>query len=205
MTPEYWDKGCKALCKKDKTMAKLIRTYKGEFLATRGDAFYTLARSIVGQQISVKAADSVWKKLEAKYKKITPAIMFKTDVETLRSVGLSQQKANYMLSLAEFFVREQKHLKHWSAMEDEALIKHLTQIKGIGRWTAEMFLIFHMLRPDIFPIADLGMLKAIYKHYNGSKEMPKAKVLKLAEAWKPYRTIATWYLWRSLDPVPVEY
>lgn len=184
-------------------MAAIIHTYKGELLKTRGNAFYTLTRSIVGQQISVKAADSVWAKLEGTISNITPQFVLAASDEALRASGLSKQKIAYMRNLAEFFSTHTKPI--WHTKTDDEIIKELIAIKGIGRWTIEMFLIFHLMRPDVFPIKDIGLQKGILKHYANGKAMSLEKMEKLAIRWKPWRSVATWYLWRSLDPIPVEY
>jgi DNA-3-methyladenine glycosylase II len=205
MTPAYWEDAKKHLSKRDKTLAKIIKSYQGEMLVKRGDAFYTLARSIVGQQISVKAADSVWKRVETTLKKVTPKNTANASTETLRACGLSASKANYMHALAEYFLVHKAAEKEWADMEDAGVIKELTSIKGIGKWTAEMFMIFHLGRADIFPIADIGVQKAIFRHYFDSNKVPLSELTSLAESWRPYRSVATWYLWRSLDPVPVAY
>ena len=202
---DYWDKAKLHLSKRDKTLAKIIKSYQGEMMRPRGDAFYTLARSIIGQQISVKAADSVWKKFEAEVKKVTPKNVLAASIEKLRACGLSGQKVVYMHSLSEHFLANKKQINNWPNMDDEAIIRELTTIKGIGRWSAEMFMMFHLGRQDIFPVADLGLQKAIFRHYNKSEKLPLSAVRKLGETWQPYRSVATWYLWRSLDPVPVEY
>jgi len=204
-TPDYWDEAKIALKKRDKTLKKIIDSYHGETMALRGDAFFTLARSITGQQISVKAADSVWKKLQKGVGNITPDIIANTDSSILRSCGLSTQKVLYLHALANHFLENKKRIKHWPKMTDQDIIDELTGIKGIGRWTAEMFLIFGLGRPDVFPIADLGLLKGIYRHYNKGKKMPVHEVSALGERWQPWRTVATWYLWRALDPLPVAY
>jgi DNA-3-methyladenine glycosylase II len=216
MTPAYWNEAKTHLSKHDKTLGKIIKTYKGEMLTSRGDAFYTLARSIAGQQISVKAADTIWKRLEdalnnphptlsLEGRGITPDNMLATSPEILRAAGLSSQKVAYMHALAEHFTENEKRIKGLHKFDDEEIIAELTSVKGLGRWTVEMFLIFHMGRPDVLPLADIGLQKAIFKHYNKGEKLPKAELVTLAEPWKPYRSVATWYLWRSLDPVPVEY
>ncbi|MBY0407205.1 MAG: DNA-3-methyladenine glycosylase [Rickettsiales bacterium] len=205
MTPEYWEKAKAALSKRDKTMKQIIASYEGEQLVLRGDAFFTLARSIVGQQISVKAADSVWKRFEAGLGKVTPKTVANAPAELLRSFGLSGSKVIYMHALAMYFLENAKTVKAWPQMSDAEIIKELTSIKGIGVWSAEMFLIFGLGRPDVFPLLDIGLLKGVYRHYNGSEKMDKTAVAALGEGWRPYRTVATWYLWRSLDPVPVAY
>jgi DNA-3-methyladenine glycosylase II len=201
--PEYWEAAKKFLAKKDKTLAKVIAQYKGETLVSRGSAFFSLARAIVGQQISTKAAESVWKKLEAKVGKMQPANVMKQRGETLRACGLSRQKVLYLKELSQFFIKN--HDYDWHSRNDEEVISDLISIKGIGKWSAEMFLIFHLMRPDVFPLADLGLQKAIEHHYNKGAKMPKDSMQTLSQKWKPYRTVATWYLWRSLDPVVVEY
>lgn len=205
MTPDYWEAAKKHLSKNDKILGKIIKQYQGEMLIKRGDAFYTLARSIIGQQISVKAADSVWKKFETELKKVTPKNALKKDEPTLRACGLSSSKVTYIVSLAEHFIENETQIKNWDKHSDEEILKELTSIKGIGRWTAEMFMIFHLGRPDILPIADIGVQKAIFLHYNNGEKMPLKEAAAISEIWKPYRTVATWYLWRSLDPAPVAY
>lgn len=201
--PEYWEVAKKHLSRKDKKLARIIKQYDGETLVSRGSAFFSLARAIVGQQISVKAADSVWKKLAAGIGKILPENIINTPEEELRSYGLSRQKALYLNELALFFANNPDN--DWHIRNDAEVISTLVSIKGIGKWSAEMFLIFHLLRPDVFPLADIGLQKAIERHYNDGKKMPLADMKELAQKWQPYRTVATWYLWRSLDPVPVEY
>ncbi len=182
-------------------MAGIIKSYKGESMKrVTEDVFFTLARAIIGQQISVKAADSIWKRF-VELTKLDAKKIIKMDDEKLRAIGLSGQKVKYVKSIAEFVG---KHDGHWHE-DDEEVIKDLTKIKGVGRWTAEMFLIFYLQRPNILPLADLGLLKAIEKHYGTErKNLSKIKD-KHAKDWHPYNSVATWYLWRSLDPVPVEY
>lgn len=204
MTPEYWPDATRALSHRDPVMKRLIGQYKGEALSTRGDIFYTLARSITGQQISVKAADSVWKRVDAATGATAEGIAALTD-EELRACGLSAQKVAYLRHLSAHFRENPDTPERWRQLEDEALIAKLSALRGIGRWTAEMALIFHYQRPDVFPLADLGLLKAVYLHYNAGEKMEKQSVITLSERWRPYRTVATWYLWRALDPVPVEY
>lgn len=204
--PAYWQEAAAALSATDLVMAGIIRQYDGEMLARRGTPFFTLARAIVGQQISVKAADAVWKKLEAGLGgSILPESVLVLEDDGLRALGLSRQKVVYLKDLSRYFTQEADTIAHWVDMDDEALIKSLTSIRGIGRWTAEMFLIFHLLRPDVYPVDDLGLQKAVERHYfNGEKQKP-AIIRQYGERWQPWRSVATWYLWRSLDPVPVEY
>ncbi len=205
MTPTYWPKAITHLKKRDKKLAAIINAYKGDKLQLRGDGFKTLARAIVGQQISVKAADSVWKKFEAAVKKITPQKVANADATILRPCGLSERKVIYMHALANHFLENKTTIKNWPNMTDDDIIKELVSIKGIGRWTAEMFLIFGLGRPDVFPIDDLGLQKGIYRHYNAGKPLPASKLEAIGENWRPYRSVGTWYMWRALDPIPVTY
>ncbi|MDE3060322.1 MAG: DNA-3-methyladenine glycosylase 2 family protein [Pseudomonadota bacterium] len=202
--PSYWNEAKAVLRKRDKTLKAIIDSYHGEAMQLRGDPFYTLARSITGQQISVKAADSVWKKLSLAVK-IKPEAIANADSGILRGCGLSERKVIYLHALANHFLDNKDRIAHWPGMSDEDIIAELVTIKGIGRWTAEMFLIFGLGRPDVFPLDDLGLLKGIYRHYNKGKEMPKKKLLAVGENWRPYRSLGTWYMWRVLDPLPVAY
>jgi DNA-3-methyladenine glycosylase II len=203
--PDYWQEACIYLTKNDAVMAQLIANFPHEKLTTRGDAFYSLMRSIVGQQVSVKAADSMWNKLENLVKIITPEEILKKTEEELRSCGLSRQKISYAKNLSEAFVNKQIQPKHFAQMDDEAITKQLTNIKGIGSWTAEMFLIFHLLRPNILPVKDIGLYKAVQKYYPAANITLGKEPWPVADIWQPYRTVATWYLWRALDPVVVSY
>ena len=203
--PIFRQKAKKALYNKDKKLSKIIESYPQDFLFSKSDPFFTLARSIVGQQISVKAAQSVWDRLEAKVGKISPKIIIKTHSNTLKSVGLSRQKVNYLKNIANAFIEKKIKLNMWNKMTNEEIIQDLIQIKGIGRWTAEMFLIFNLCRADIFPLDDIGMIKALCKLHNIPYPTSREVVIRIGEKWKPYRSVATWYLWRSLDPIPVEY
>ena len=203
--PKFWNKAKVYLRKKDKRLGKIIEYYPKDFLFSKSDPFMTLARSIVGQQISVKAAQSVWDRLEIKIVKVNPLNIKKIHSNSLKSVGLSRQKVLYLKNLSEAFIKDKIKIKLWSKMSDEDVIQDLIQIKGIGRWTAEMFLIFNLCRADIFPLDDIGMIKGLCKIYNLNYPIDKDKVLKIGNRWKPYRSVATWYLWRSLDPIPVEY
>ncbi|MDA9651219.1 DNA-3-methyladenine glycosylase 2 family protein [Pelagibacteraceae bacterium] len=203
--PIFWQKAKKALSAKDKKLSKIIESYPNDFLFSKSDPFFTLSRSIVGQQISVKAAQSVWDRLEIKVKKIDPKIIATTHSNTLKSVGLSRQKVKYLKNLANAFIKKKIKVNMWDKMNDEEIVQDLTQVKGIGRWTAEMFLIFNLCRADIFPLDDIGMIKGLCKLYKISYPTNRELIIKIGEKWKPYRSVATWYLWRSLDPIPVEY
>ena len=204
-SPSFWQKAKKTLSNKDKKLSKIIKSYPDDFLFSKSDPFFTLARSIVGQQISVKAAQSVWDRLEIKVKKLNPEIIITAHSSTLKSVGLSKQKVNYLKNLASAFIEKKIKINMWEKMSDEQVIQDLIQIKGVGRWTAEMFLIFNLCRADIFPLDDIGMIKGLCKLYNISYPTKKENLIKIGKKWKPYRSVATWYLWRSLDPIPVEY
>jgi DNA-3-methyladenine glycosylase II len=205
MTPEYWGKAKRTLARRDPILATVIRSYHGEAMKLRGHGFQTLARAIVGQQISVKAADSIWGRLRKAVVRVTPKRVAYAPFEVLRGAGLSNAKVLYLHSLANHFLENTRQIRQWPKMEDDAIIGELTTVKGIGRWTAEMFLIFALGRPDVFPMDDLGLLKGIYRLYNAGEKMTKEKVLGVGEVWRPYRSLGTWYMWRVLDPVPVEY
>lgn len=263
MHPPYWNAAKKHLSAQCPTMKALIARYEGETLRARGDGFFTLVRSVVGQQISVKAADAVWAKVAAVVTPMTPTQWLATPDEKLRACGLSASKVAYARNVAVFFVERgiginapspkkcEGHFltspqgrgnaavslcrsgeagdtslsgrgqnrplailgegDYWAQFTDAEVIAELTAIKGIGVWTAEMFLIFHLLRPDVFPVKDLGVLKSIHLHLVPPAKLKQEKWLKpeeyqkIATRWQPYRTVATWYLWRALDPVPVAY
>jgi DNA-3-methyladenine glycosylase II len=209
VSPEYWDTACKHLKRNDRVMKRLIPRFGEARLQSRGDAFTTLSRSVVGQQISVKAAQSVWTRFAALASPqggpLMPQAVTDLDVPALRGAGLSARKAEYLLDLASHFTGGQVRVSQWDAMADEAIIEELVAIRGIGRWTAEMFLIFHLMRPDVLPLDDLGLIKGISLNYFSGEAVSRAEVREVAEAWAPYRSVATWYLWRSLDPLPVDY
>ena len=204
-TPDYWPQATQELASRDTVLRDLIGRFHGLALGSRGDAFSTLARSIVGQQISVKAAQSVWDRLCARLGTVTPVSLARARLPTLRACGLSGQKAGYLKDLGKKFLDGSLDATHWPALDDEALIVELTRVKGIGRWTAEMFLMFHLARPDVLPIADLGLQRAMRLHYNRGRVLSVTRMQRIGAVWTPWRTVATWYLWRSLDPIPVEY
>jgi len=207
--PDYWDDACRHLGKRDRVMRKLIPKFGEARLQSRGDAFTTLARSIVGQQISVKAAQSVWGKfIEAiggPSTRVEPAAVLEVNATSLRGAGLSARKCEYLVDLAHHFEDGRVHPKQWQQMEDEAIVEELVAIRGIGRWTAEMFLIFHLMRPDVLPLDDLGLIKGISVNYFSGEPVSRAEAREVGEAWTPFRSVATWYIWRSLDPLPVDY
>jgi DNA-3-methyladenine glycosylase II len=205
MKPEYWDGAKRSLARRDPVMGAIIRSRPRVHLVRRGEPFMTLARAIVGQQISVKAAQSVWDRLMRCVQECTPQAVLQRDARRLRACGLSDRKTEYIVDLARRFERGLVHPQRWPQMSDEEVIADLVQVRGIGRWTAEMFLIFNLLRPDVFPLDDLGLQNALRRHYFGGRKASLARMRRLGEEWSPWRSVATWYLWRSLDPVPVEY
>ena len=206
VSPAYWSEARKHLMKKDRVMKRLIPQLGEATLQSRGDAFTTLARSIVGQQISVKAAQTVWDRFAALAPAtITPASVLRLKVDDMRAAGLSARKVDYLVDLALHFDAGKLHVDAWRSMDDEAIIAELVAIRGVGRWTAEMFLIFHLLRPNVLPLDDVGLIKGISLGYFSGDPVSRSDAREVAEAWKPWCSVATWYLWRSLDPQPVAY
>lgn len=193
--------------KRDRIMRRLIPQFGDMHLVGRGEAFITLVRAVIGQQISVKAADAVWQRLLETCPKCTPAQILKVGAAQLATCGLSKRKAEYVMDIAEHFKAKRVHVDKWAEMADEEVIAELVQIRGIGRWTAEMFLIFNLLRPNILPLDDLGLLKGISLNYFSGEPVSRSDAREVAANWEPWRTVATWYLWRSLDAaaVPVQY
>ncbi len=204
-TPAYWAEACRHLARKDRVMKRLIPLFPDSTLRSRGDAFTTLARSIVGQQISVKAAQSVWDRFAVLPRKMTPANVLKLKVDDMRAAGLSARKIEYLVDLALHFDSGAIHVDTWKDMDDEAIIAELVDIRGIGRWTAEMFLIFHLMRPNVLPLDDVGLINGISQNYFSGDPVSRSEAREVAAAWAPYCSVATWYIWRSLDPLPVEY
>ena len=237
--PHYWVDACKHLVKKDRVMKRLIPLFPNTTLQTRGDAFSTLARSIVGQQISVKAAQTVWHRFEALAQNtkadapplsrraplggselreafsksgeaknvgasISPANVLKLKVDDMRGAGLSARKVEYLVDLSIHFDAGTVHVKDWQAMDDEAIIAELVAIRGIGRWTAEMFLMFYLSRPNVLPLDDLGLINGISKNYFSGESVSRSDAREVAAAWAPYCSVATWYIWRSLDTAPAQ-
>jgi len=205
VTPPYWEEACKHLIIKDRVMKRLIPKFVDVCLETRGDAFVTLARSIVGQQISVKGSQTIWDRFAALQKKITPYSVLKLKINDMRIAGLSARKVEYLVDLAIHFDSKAVHFKEWSKMTDDDIIEELIAIRGIGRWTAEMFLIFHLMRPNVLPLDDVGLINGISHNYFSGETVSRSEAREVAQAWAPYCSVATWYIWRSLDPVPVAY
>lgn len=204
-SPHYWKRAARELTERDRVMGVLIPRYQALTLRSRGDAFSTLARSIVGQQISVKAAQTVWDRLVADLKTTAPGAMLRAGSDRLRACGLSTQKASYLLDLSARFESGMLDESQWTKLTDDVLIDELTQVKGIGRWTAEMFLIFYMARPNVLPLDDVGLQRAMSRQYNKGRPITRTKMTKIAVAWSPWCSVATWYMWRSLDSAPIQY
>ncbi len=202
--PPYWEDAKIELMKRDRIMKKLIPQFGDLHLVGHDDPFTTLARSIVGQQVSTKAADTAWRKLLLACPKCTPAQVLKAGAEQLAGCGLSKRKTEYILDLADHFKARRVHASQWDQMDDEAVIAELVQIRGITRWTAEMFLIFNLLRPNVLPLDDAGLIQGISVNYFSGEPVSRSDAREVSANWDPWRTVATWYLWRSLDPVPVE-
>jgi DNA-3-methyladenine glycosylase II len=205
ISPPYWPRAKRELARADPILAGIIRANPKYRLTQRGDPFFTLARAIVGQQISVKAAQSVWDRLATAATVMTPERIVTMEVAMLRSCGLSERKCEYLRHLSEGFREQSLRVDAWPAWEDEAIIENLIQIRGIGRWTAEMFLMFQLMRPDVLPLDDLGLQNALQLHYGKGRALSAKRIQAITSKWAPWRSVATWYLWRSLDPVPVEY
>jgi len=204
--PQYWNKATKILSKRDPILRKIINKYNKGFLTTKNKPFFSICRTIVGQQISTKAADSIWLKFEAKCKKkINPETILKLPARNLKSAGLSRQKVTYLKNIAKAFKNKSFNIKDIKKMNDESAINYITQLKGLGVWSAQMFLMFNLNREDIYPTADIGLLRAISKNYKTSYPPSKRFLNKISKLHKDYRTVFTWYMWRSIDPVDVEY
>jgi len=202
---DYWDDACTDLMKRDQVLCRLITKFRDTVIISRGDPFLTLVRSIIGQQISVAAAQAVWNRVEVLLKRVTPKNILVMDDIRLRECGLSYRKIEYVKDLSEHFLKQGLAKANWQALDDETVIRDLTAVRGIGQWTAEMFLIFNLKRPDILPLDDIGLLRAISLNYFAGEKVTRSQAREVAENWVPYRTVATWYLWRSIDPIPVDY
>ena len=203
-TPEYWSEACAELCVKDPVLAKVIKKYPEPILTSKGDLFSTLIRSIVGQQISVLAADAIWGRFSALVGEVSPEPILKPTPEMLKNCGLTSRKVEYIRGISETWTREYAGLD-WEILSDDEVKRKLIALRGVGPWTAEMILMFSLLRPDIFPIDDIGAIRAIENIYNGGEVMTKDELLDQANNWAPWRTVATWFLWRTIDDEPVEY
>ena len=204
--PNYWYKAKKILSKKDPVMKKIIKKYNKGYLKTRNDPFFSICRTIVGQQISTKAADSIWAKFRIKCrKKILPKVIIKLTSRSLRSAGLSHQKISYLKNVSKSFRNKSFDVSKLKKMDDEDAINYITQLKGLGVWSAQMFLMFNLKRPDIFPTKDIGLIRAISINYKKSYPPSERFLKKISKLHLGYRTVFTWYMWRSIDPIDVEY
>lgn len=202
MVPSYWQDALIHLTAQDGVMANLIDTYPNDVLQNQGNPFITLMRAVVGQQISIKAAAVIWQRLESRIEVFSPVYFLRVEEDLLRQCGLSRNKIIYLKAIALAFEEQRLTPDLWRQMSDDEVVKQLLKIKGIGQWTADMFLIFYLNRPDVLPLSDIGLLNGIKHHYGN---LSKAMILERAQIWQPYRTVATWYLWRSLDPEVVQY
>jgi DNA-3-methyladenine glycosylase II len=203
--PDYWAEACKHLIKKDRVLRRLIPQVGDVALYQRGDAFTTLARSIVGQQVSVASAQRVWDRLAALPRSMTPRSVLKLKVDDMRAAGLSARKVEYLVDLALHFDSGQLHVKQWDQMDDPAIVAELVAIRGISRWTADMFLIFHLARPNVLPLDDATLIQGISQHYFSGDPVSRSDAREVAQAWNPWCSVASWYIWRSLAPLPVDY
>ena len=204
--PKYWHKAKKILSKRDPVLREIIRKYKKGFLTTKKKPFFSICRTIVGQQISTKAADSIWRKFEIKCrKKISPKVILKLPARSLKSAGLSRQKITYLKNIAKSFKNKSFNIRDLKKMDDDLAINYITQLKGLGVWSAQMFLMFNLNRSDMFPTKDIGLLRAISKNYKVSYPPSKRFLNKISKKHFGYRSVFTWYMWRSIDPVDVEY
>ena len=205
MKPKYWNKGKSYLSNKDKVLKKLIQTYKNEYLNLNSNYFHSLINSIIGQQISVSAADSMKTKFFKLKRNITPQSVSKLRTTDLKKCGLSRQKILYIRNISKFFLQNKNFIKNINKSSEEEIYNNLIEIKGVGNWTIHMFLMFSYGSSNIFPTGDLGFLKAISKLYKVQLPISERKLKLLYKKWSPYSSQATWYLWRSLDPIAVNY
>ena len=205
MKPKYWNKGKTYLSNKDRVLKRIIDQYPNQSLKLNKNSFHALINSIIGQQISVAAANSMKNKLFSLKKNITPKTIKNIKKNDLSKCGLSKQKILYINNIADFFLENKKFTNEINKFEDQYIREKLIEIKGIGNWTVDMFLIFTHGSSNIFPTGDLGFIKAISKHYKKDLPLDDKFLSRLLKRWSPYSSIATWYLWRSLDPIPVSY
>ncbi|MDO9638095.1 MAG: DNA-3-methyladenine glycosylase 2 family protein [Pseudotabrizicola sp.] len=203
--PPYWADACTHLSERDRVLCKLIPHTPHTGLQSHGDPFVTLVRSVIGQQISVVAAQAVWQRFEKLLPQFEPAALLRLRVDEMRAAGLSARKVEYLVDLALHFDSGQMRPEDWPGMDDEAIVKQLVAIRGIGRWTADMFLIFHLLRPNVLPLDDVGLIRGISQSYFSGEPVSRSDAREVAAPWGPYCSVATWYIWRSLDPLPVAY
>ena len=200
--PDYWAEACNYLMKRDRVLRRLIPRCDGESLRPKLDPFATLARSILGQQVSVAAAQRIWERFVLLAGEVAPARVLRLKVDDMRAAGLSARKVDYLVDLALHFDGGQVHADRWPQMSDEAIVDELMAIRGVGRWTAEMLLIFHLARPNVLPLDDVGLARGISRHYFSGEAVSRSEIREVAQAWAPWCSVASWYIWRSLDPLP---
>ena len=205
MKPKFWNKGRLYLSKKDRVLKSIISTYQNEYLSINKNYFHCLLNSIIGQQISVSAANSIKRRFFLLKKNINPISISTIKTKSLREVGLSRQKILYINNISEFFIQNKKFIKNINKFSEVETREKLISIKGVGEWTVDMFLIFGLGKSNIFPKGDLGFLKAISINYKKNLPLTNNYLNLLFNKWTPYNTLATWYLWRSLDPIPISY
>ncbi|AXK40217.1 DNA-3-methyladenine glycosylase family protein [Crenobacter cavernae] len=207
MSPERWQAAAAELASRDARLAHLIERFPDSRLVTRGEPFQTLLRAIVGQQLSMRAADAIWSRLVAAFDPADPAAWASANLEELRAKGLSQRKAEYVRDLAQHTLAGDLKPHSLAALDDDGVIRVLTGIRGLGRWSAEMFLIFNLARPEVWPVDDIGLQRALVAHgwLDPGTKPKRADCLAAGEVFRPWRTVATWYLWRSLDPAEIVY
>jgi len=207
--PEYWQTACELLVRADSVLGRLITTHRQDVLRGSGDALQTLVNAIVGQQISVSAAESIWGRLRTLIPNLEPEALLTVEEEDLRKAGLSRRKIEYIRGVARAFLKEELGEERFASLSDGEIKKRLCRLRGIGPWTADMFLIFYLNRPDVLPIEDLGLVNAAARLYGWDGEATpderKRALRKHAERWRPWRSVATWYIWRDLDAEPVIY
>ena len=202
---DWWEQAVFYLSDNDPIMKNIINNHNEDYLQSRDDPFNALCRTIIGQQISVKAAASIWNKFATGTKNINPKNVIKYGNNNIRKCGISNKKVEYIIGLSNFFIENPDSVNLWKKMDDKSIIKELCQLKGIGPWSAEMFLMFCLLRPDVLPLGDLGLRRAVGKNYLNTFDPTYEEVEKIAKKWIPYRSAATWFLWKSIDPIPVAY
>ena len=202
---DWWEEAVFYLSDNDPIMKNIINNHNEDYLQSRDDPFNALCRTIIGQQISVKAAASIWNKFATGTKNINPKNVIKYGNNNIRKCGISNKKVEYIIGLSNFFIKNPDSINLWKKMDDKSIIKELCQLKGIGPWSAEMFLMFCLLRPDVLPLGDLGLRRAVGKNYLNTFDPTYEEVEKVAKKWIPYRSAATWFLWKSIDPIPVAY
>ena len=205
MKPKYWNKGKLYLSKKDKVLKSIIESYPNDYLSINTNYFHCLLNAIIGQQISVAAASSIKKRFFLLNNNINPNNVLKVNNASLKKIGLSKQKILYIKNISNFFIENKNFIKNIKRYEENIIKEKLISIKGVGEWTVNMFFIFALGKSNILPKKDLGLLKAISLNYKIKLPIKDNDLEKLFKKWTPYNTIATWYLWRSLDPIPVIY